>query len=209
VVAHDKHVLSLKDNDQSANLAALVDAGIRSFKIEGRYKDMATVKNVTAHYRSCSTPARTPLRPACGLVGPLRYFFTPDPDQGFNRGGTDYFVNGRQIHIGAFDTPKHAGPRTGPGQTARPAVAPRGHDLRTDRCGGEPASLVCARLDAQRPAPRRRRHAGSRPCRSLATTAPRHAGRTTPPPSRKTPSRTWPTCSTTRRVTFTRSMASD
>jgi type IV secretory pathway TrbL component len=50
-VAHDKHVLSLKDNDQSANLAALVDAGIRSFKIEGRYKDMATVKNVTAHYR--------------------------------------------------------------------------------------------------------------------------------------------------------------
>jgi collagenase-like PrtC family protease len=50
-VAHDKHVLSLKDNDQSANLRALVDAGIRSFKIEGRYKDMATVKNVTAHYR--------------------------------------------------------------------------------------------------------------------------------------------------------------
>jgi hypothetical protein len=51
IVAHDKHVLSLKDNDQSANLRALVDAGIRSFKIEGRYKDMATVKNVTAHYR--------------------------------------------------------------------------------------------------------------------------------------------------------------
>jgi 23S rRNA 5-hydroxycytidine C2501 synthase len=51
IVAHDKHVLSLKDNNQSANLRALVDAGIRSFKIEGRYKDMATVKNVTAHYR--------------------------------------------------------------------------------------------------------------------------------------------------------------
>jgi 23S rRNA 5-hydroxycytidine C2501 synthase len=42
IVAHDKHVLSLKDNNQSANLRALVDAGIRSFKIEGRYKDMAT-----------------------------------------------------------------------------------------------------------------------------------------------------------------------
>ncbi len=50
-VAHDKHVLSMKDNNQSANLGALVDAGVRSFKIEGRYKDMAYVKNITAHYR--------------------------------------------------------------------------------------------------------------------------------------------------------------
>jgi collagenase-like PrtC family protease len=50
-VAHDKHVLSMKDNNQSENLAALVDAGIRSFKIEGRYKDMGYVKNITAHYR--------------------------------------------------------------------------------------------------------------------------------------------------------------
>ncbi len=49
IVAHDKHVLSLKDNNQSANLAALVDAGVRSFKIEGRYKDMAYVKNISAH----------------------------------------------------------------------------------------------------------------------------------------------------------------
>ena len=51
IVAHDKHVLSLKDNDQSANLNALIDAGVSSFKIEGRYKDLGYVKNVTAHYR--------------------------------------------------------------------------------------------------------------------------------------------------------------
>ena len=50
-VAHDKHVLTMKDNNQSDNLAALVDAGVRSFKIEGRYKDMGYVKNITAHYR--------------------------------------------------------------------------------------------------------------------------------------------------------------
>jgi 23S rRNA 5-hydroxycytidine C2501 synthase len=50
-VAHDKHVLSMKDNNQSENLRDLVDAGLRSFKIEGRYKDMAYVKNITAHYR--------------------------------------------------------------------------------------------------------------------------------------------------------------
>lgn len=114
IVAHDKHVLSLKDNDQSANLEALVDAGIRSFKIEGRYKDMATVKNVTAHYRQlCDAllERRSDLRAASD--GRCRYSFTPDPERAYNRGGTDYFVNGRrpldQGDIGAFDTPKHAG----------------------------------------------------------------------------------------------------
>jgi collagenase-like PrtC family protease len=110
IVAHEKHVLSLKDNDQSANLEALVDAGIRSFKIEGRYKDMATVKNVTAHYRRL-LDALLERRPelARASSGRCSYTFTPEPEQGYNRGGTDYFVNGRQIDIGAFDTPKHAG----------------------------------------------------------------------------------------------------
>ena len=110
VVAHDKHVLSLKDNDQSANLEALVDAGIRSFKIEGRYKDMATVKNVTAHYRQLLDQLleRRPELSASS-DGHCRYTFAPDPERAFNRGGTDYFVNGRQDDIGAFDTPKHAG----------------------------------------------------------------------------------------------------
>jgi putative protease len=110
IVAHDKHVLSLKDNNQSANLHALVDAGIRCFKIEGRYKDMATVKNVTAHYRQ-RVDQLLAERPdlAAASAGRCSYTFTPDPERGFNRGGTDYFVNGRQMDIGAFDTPKHAG----------------------------------------------------------------------------------------------------
>ena len=51
VVAFEKHLLSMKDNNQSANLSALVDAGVRSFKIEGRYKDVSYVKNITAYYR--------------------------------------------------------------------------------------------------------------------------------------------------------------
>ena len=51
VVAFDKHLLSMKDNNQTDNLIHLVDAGVRSFKIEGRYKDMSYVKNITAHYR--------------------------------------------------------------------------------------------------------------------------------------------------------------
>ena len=110
IVAHDKHVLSMKDNNQSANLEALVDAGIRSFKIEGRYKDMGYVKNITAHYRQLldSLFERRPELHAAS-AGRASFTFTPDPDRNFNRGSTDYFVNGRQDDIGAFDTPKHAG----------------------------------------------------------------------------------------------------
>lgn len=125
IVAHDKHVLSLKDNDQSANLHALVDAGIRSFKIEGRYKDMATVKNVTAHYRQLVDrllEERSDVQAASS--GRCRYTFTPDPERAYNRGGTDYFVNGRRPleagDIGAFDTPKHAGIAIGHVTAVRP-----------------------------------------------------------------------------------------
>jgi putative protease len=128
VVAHDSHVLSLKDNDQSANLEALIDAGIRSFKIEGRYKDLATVKNATAHYRLL-LDAILERRPqlARASSGRCTFTFEPRPDQGFNRGGTDYFVNGRKADIGAFDTPKHAG--VAAGHVA--AVAPGHFDVDT------------------------------------------------------------------------------
>ena len=110
VVAHDRHLLSLKDNDQTDNLEALIDAGVRSFKIEGRYKDMAYVKNVTAHYRQrldAILARRDDLQPASS--GRCRFFFTPDPARNFQRGHTDYFVQGRSDAIGSFDTPKHAG----------------------------------------------------------------------------------------------------
>jgi collagenase-like PrtC family protease len=110
IIAHDKHVLSMKDNNQSANLRALIDAGIRSFKIEGRYKDMAYVKNITAHYRQRLDEILEE-RPALARAssGRSRYTFTPDPNQNFNRDFTDYFVNGRQPDIGAFDSPKNPG----------------------------------------------------------------------------------------------------
>jgi putative protease len=105
IVAFEKHVLSLKDNNQSANLNALIDAGVRSFKIEGRYKDAPYVKNITGHYRL--------LLDAFGekatSSGRTRLLFTPDPDKTFHRGSTDYFANGRQADIGAFDTPAFVG----------------------------------------------------------------------------------------------------
>jgi 23S rRNA 5-hydroxycytidine C2501 synthase len=110
VVAHEKHVLSMKDNNQSDNLRALVAAGARSFKIEGRYKDMGYVKNITGHYRQlldAILEEDTTLTRASD--GQTRLSFTPDPDQNFNRGATDYFVTGRKMDVGAFDTPKHLG----------------------------------------------------------------------------------------------------
>ena len=113
-VAHDKHVLSMKDNNQSANLAALVDAGIRSFKIEGRYKDLAYVKNITAHYRKLFDELLEQ-RPelARASSGRTTFTFTPDPNQNFNREFTDYFVQGRKQDIGAFDSPKNPGQAIG------------------------------------------------------------------------------------------------
>ena len=113
-IAHDKHVLSMKDNNQSSNLRALIDAGVRSFKIEGRYKDLGYVKNITAHYRTLldaiiEERAYTAQPLARASSGSTRFLFTPDPDQNFNREFTDYFVNGRKDDIGAFDTPKTPG----------------------------------------------------------------------------------------------------
>jgi collagenase-like PrtC family protease len=114
VVAYEKHLLSMKDNDQSRNLEALVDAGIRSFKIEGRYKDMGYVKNITAHYRLLLDEILE-RRPelARAASGRTRVLFTPDVDKNFHRGHTDYFAQGRQDDIGAFDSPKYVGVELG------------------------------------------------------------------------------------------------
>ncbi|ELY4299991.1 U32 family peptidase [Cronobacter turicensis] len=110
VVAYEKHLLSMKDNDQTANLAALIDAGVRSFKIEGRYKDMSYVKNITAHYRQMLDAIiddRGDL--ARSSAGNTAHYFVPSTEKTFHRGSTDYFVNARKIDIGAFDTPTFVG----------------------------------------------------------------------------------------------------
>jgi putative protease len=100
----------MKDNNQSNNLRQIIDAGVRSFKIEGRYKDMAYVKNITGHYRVLLDEILKE-RPelARSSSGECTLFFQPDPNQNFNREFTDYFVQGRKEDIGAFDTPKNPG----------------------------------------------------------------------------------------------------
>ncbi|HFK2819459.1 TPA: U32 family peptidase [Raoultella planticola] len=110
VVAYEKHLLSMKDNDQTANLAQLIDAGVRSFKIEGRYKDMSYVKNITAHYRQMLDAIiedRGDLMRSS--AGRTEHFFVPSTDKTFHRCSTDYFVNARKGDIGAFDSPKFIG----------------------------------------------------------------------------------------------------
>ena len=110
VVAYEKHLLSMKDNNQSENLIELIQAGVRSFKIEGRYKDLSYVKNITAFYRKKLDEI---LEKSDDFVsassGRTQHSFTPDPNRTFHRGATDYFVRGRQSNIGAFDSPKFIG----------------------------------------------------------------------------------------------------
>jgi putative protease len=110
IIGKDKHYLSMKDNDQSDNLRALIDAGVSSFKIEGRYKDLPYVKNATAHYRQMLDEILNESPElAKSSAGTSTYTFTPQPEKTFNRSATDYFVNGRKGDIGAFDTPKFSG----------------------------------------------------------------------------------------------------
>ncbi len=114
LITQNQHLLSMKDNDQSANLAALAEAGIRSFKIEGRYKDLGYVKNVTAHYRQqLDRIIDADPRYRTAAHGRCTYTFTPRPEKTFNRGTTDYFVNERHHGIEAFDSPKFTGEAIG------------------------------------------------------------------------------------------------
>ena len=110
-VEHERYLLSLKDMNQSDNLDKLIEAGAVSFKIEGRLKDVAYVKNVTAAYseRLNTFIRKHPDEYCRASKGRCEYTFTPNLNRTFNRGYTTYFVNGRQPDIASFDTPKAVG----------------------------------------------------------------------------------------------------
>ena len=113
-IEQNKHLLSLKDMNQSDNLEALLDAGATSLKIEGRLKDVSYVKNVTAYYRqkldSIFKYRREYVRASSGTV---KTTFTPQLDKSFSRGFTDYFLRGRNPGIFSFSTPKSLGEEVG------------------------------------------------------------------------------------------------
>ncbi len=113
-ITENQHLLSMKDNNQSNNVLALAQAGVSSFKIEGRYKDLSYVKNITAHYRTLLDEVLTG-HPEFHRAssGHSTYTFTPQPEKTFNRGYTDYFANDRQDDIGAFDAAGFVGEAIG------------------------------------------------------------------------------------------------
>lgn len=114
IIAKDKHLLSLKDLNQSEELEKLLDAGASSFKIEGRLKDVTYVKNVTAYYRqrldAIFKRRKEYIRASSGSV---KLSFKPQLDKSFTRGFTNYFLFERNKDIFSFDTPKSLGEEMG------------------------------------------------------------------------------------------------
>lgn len=110
VIINKRQLLSLKDLNNSAHLEQLIDAGITSFKIEGRLKDADYVKNITAFYRQqidVILSRRTEYAPASR--GHCTYSFEVNPEKSFSRGSTDFFINGRQQGIDSPFTSKSMG----------------------------------------------------------------------------------------------------
>ena len=111
ILEKDKHLLSLKDMCRIDSLQEMIEAGVTSFKIEGRLKDLAYVKNVTAAYseRINNIISQHPDKYRRASLGRCSYSFVPDPTKTFNRGYTDYFLNGKRDDIASPDTPKAKG----------------------------------------------------------------------------------------------------
>jgi len=114
LISGNKHLLSLKDMNQGDNIKNLIDAGVSSFKIEGRLKDINYIKNVTSYYRQKIDEA---IDGSSGFTkasaGKTSISFIPDPEKTFNRGYTDYFLNDRNKEIASFNTPKSLGKSVG------------------------------------------------------------------------------------------------
>lgn len=107
IIAKDKYLLSMKDFNASRHLKDLIDEGVKSFKIEGRLKDENYVKNVVAYYRQeIDKFARKT------SSGKVFSDFEPDVRKSFNRGFTDYFLDGRKKCFN-FESPKSLGEKLG------------------------------------------------------------------------------------------------
>ncbi len=110
-----KHLLSVRDLDLSQRLEELMDAGVTSFKIEGRLKDVRYIKNVVSYYRDrldeiLSRRREDYSRSSCGRS---EREFTPDPAKSFTRGATEYMFDGKRAGVASFDTPKAVGEYVG------------------------------------------------------------------------------------------------
>lgn len=114
IISADQHLLSLKDMNQSDSIKELAEAGIQSFKIEGRLKEADYVKNITAFYRKkidAFLEDHSEFKAAS--AGKSYINFEANPTKSFNRGATDYFLHGRSKDIVSFESPKFLGELVG------------------------------------------------------------------------------------------------
>ena len=113
-IVAEKYLLSLRDMNRSKHLEEMMDAGVRSFKIEGRLKNVSYVKNITAYYRRhIDAILRRRKEYQRSSLGVEEFFFTPDPARSFARGFTNYFLHGRTDDLASPDTPKSRGQMVG------------------------------------------------------------------------------------------------
>ncbi len=113
-VLQNKHLLSVKDLNLSAHISDMLDAGVSSFKIEGRLKDVGYIKNVVAHYRRLIDQAIAEREGFCRSSSGRSYIdFEPNPAKSFSRTSTTYMFNGQQRGVASLETPKAIGERIG------------------------------------------------------------------------------------------------
>lgn len=113
---HQRYLLSLQDLDRSLYLKELIDAGVTTFKIEGRLKDAEYVTNIVAYYRqkldAIITQSDGQLTHS-SVPSQYRYGFIPNPEKTFHRGQTDYFLHGRGEKMACWTSPKSTGEYVG------------------------------------------------------------------------------------------------
>ena len=114
VVRRGAHLLSVRDMDMSAHVGDLLDMGVVSLKIEGRLKDEAYVRNITAHYNDLLNKALATRPHLCRASrGRINTDFTPSPAKTFTRNGGPYVFRGKRSGLATFDTPKAMGESLG------------------------------------------------------------------------------------------------
>lgn len=114
ILQKDKYLLSTKDFNASSHLAEMIEAGVCSFKIEGRLKDITYVKNVTSHYNKLLNEFIENNPQYCrSSFGEVKQEFQTDIDKSFNRGYTTFFLKGRKEITGNIDTTKSIGKYVG------------------------------------------------------------------------------------------------
>ena len=112
---HQRYLLSLQDMDRSLYLAEMIEAGVTTFKIEGRLKDRDYVTNIVAYYRQLLDQLidSDPTLQHASTQSVYQYDFIPNPAKTFHRGQTDYFLHGRTPNMANWETPKSTGEHIG------------------------------------------------------------------------------------------------